>query len=211
MDIELAFRLIFLNVCVLTYSVRRYYGSKIQSLTKKPSRSERWTEAMKYEGKISVVFRTVLSAIWVVALILFFASPPWMVWSSLPFPMWLRWAGMSLGIACFPPLVWVQHTLGSHWSTHLKLREDHKLITSGPYKWIRHPMYVVLFLFLISVGLVSASLLIAILNILLIIVFYKRVGKEEEMMMERFGDEYRAYMQRTGRFLPSISNKRPVA
>ena len=211
MEVELGFRLIFLNVCVLIYSIRRYYGAKIQSLTEKISRSERWTESAKYEGKTSVVSRTILSPIWVVALILFFVSPPWMAWSALPFPMWLRWAGIGLAMVCLPFLAWVQNTLGNHWSVHLKLRADHKLVTDGLYKWIRHPMYVVLFLFIVSVGLVSASLLIAILNMLLIIVFYNRVNKEEEMMTQRFGDEYRAYKQRTGRFLPIINYRRTKA
>lgn len=211
MEVELGFRLIFLNVCVLIYSIRRYYGAKIQSLTEKISRSERWTESAKYEGKTSVVSRTILSPIWVAALILFFVSPTWMAWSSLPFPMWLRWAGIGLAMVCLPFLAWVQNTLGNHWSVHLKLRADHKLVTDGLYKWIRHPMYVVLFLFIVSVGLVSASLLIAILNMLLIIVFYNRVNKEEEMMTQRFGDEYRAYKQRTGRFLPIINYRRTKA
>ena len=208
MEIELGFRLVFLNLCVLIYSIRRYYGAKIQSLTKRISRSERWADKIEYEGRFSVIFRTVLSPVWVIALVLFFVSPTWMVWSSLPFPMWLRSGGMCLGIACLPFLVWIQRTLGNHWSVHLKLREDHELVTDGPYKRIRHPMYVVLFLFIVAVGLVTASLLIAILNVLLIIVFYSRVSKEEKMMLERFGNEYRDYTQRTGRFLPAIRTKR---
>jgi protein-S-isoprenylcysteine O-methyltransferase Ste14 len=69
-------------------------------------------------------------------------------------------------------------------------------------------MYVVLFLFIVSVSLVSASLLMAILNVLLIIVFYNRVNKEEEMMTQRFGDEYLVYKQRTGQFLPIINYRR---
>jgi protein-S-isoprenylcysteine O-methyltransferase Ste14 len=69
-------------------------------------------------------------------------------------------------------------------------------------------MYVVLFLFLLSVGLATASTLIAVLNILLIAVFYRRITKEEKMMIERFGNEYRMYMKHTGRFWPIIKRSK---
>lgn len=204
MEIELVFRLIFLNVCALTYSIRSYYSVKIQSAPQNVSRSKKWVESVKYEGKVNVILRTVLAPLWVLALVLFFISPLSMPWPSLPFPSWLRWTGVAVAILCLPFLIWVQHTLGRQWSTHLRLREDHRLVVNGPYKWVRHPMYVVLFLFLLSVGLATASPLIAVMNILLIAVFYRRISKEEKMMIERFGNEYSTYMKRTGRFWPVI-------
>lgn len=204
-DGELTFRLVFLNMCVLTYVVRRYYAAKIESICGKLPRQQRWAESLKHEGKSIATFRIVLSPIWVVALLLYFIGSPWMAWSILPYPVWLRWLGICLGIACIPMLVWVQHTLGNHWSTHLKLRENHELVTTGPYKRIRHPMYVVLFFFITAIALATASLLVTALNILLIIVFYARISKEEQMMIQKFGNRYRDYMKHTGRFIPKLN------
>jgi len=63
-------------------------------------------------------------------------------------------------------------------------------------------MYTALFSFFVGQALVSASWLIVVLIVASILVLYTRIGKEETMMIEQFGDEYRAYMRRTGRFLP---------
>jgi protein-S-isoprenylcysteine O-methyltransferase Ste14 len=208
-DGELTFRLVFLNVCVLTYVVRRYYTVKIESICGKIPRQQRWIESLKHEGKSITTLRTVLSPIWVVALLLYFFNPAWMAWSTLPYSAWLRWFGIGLGIACIPMLVWVQRTLGNHWSTHLKLRENHTLVTTGPYKRIRHPMYVVLFFFITAIALATASLLITALNVLLIIVFYARISKEEQMMIQKFGGQYRDYMKHTGRFIPKLDPESP--
>jgi protein-S-isoprenylcysteine O-methyltransferase Ste14 len=63
-------------------------------------------------------------------------------------------------------------------------------------------MYTALFSFFVGLALISASWLIVVLVVAAILVLYARIGKEETMMIEQFGAEYRAYMRRTGRFLP---------
>ena len=117
---------------------------------------------------------------------------------------WSQWLGVGLGAAGLILLVWVHHTLGRRWSTNLQLREEHTLVTGGPYRWARHPMYTALFSFFAGLVLVSASWLVALLVVVAILVLYARIGEEETMMIEQYGDEYRAYMQQTGRFLPRL-------
>jgi protein-S-isoprenylcysteine O-methyltransferase Ste14 len=90
------------------------------------------------------------------------------------------------------------------WSTNLQLREEHTLVTTGPYRWARHPMYTALFSFFVGLALVSATWLIVLLVVAATFVLVVRIDKEEVMMIEQFGDEYRAYMQQTGRFLPRL-------
>lgn len=57
---------------------------------------------------------------------------------------WSQWFGVGLGAAGLILVVWVHHTLRRHWSTNLLLKEEHTLVTGGPYRWARHPMYTAL-------------------------------------------------------------------
>jgi protein-S-isoprenylcysteine O-methyltransferase Ste14 len=75
------------------------------------------------------------------------------------------------------------------------------------YRWVRHPMYSALMLCFVGLSLVSAVWPFMVLVLLSILFFFRVVGREEVMMIEQFGDEYRAYMKKTGRFLPRLSSK----
>lgn len=138
------------------------------------------------------------------AVALYAVNPAWLSAFAIPLPAWSRWLGVGLSVIGFLLLVWVHRALGRQWSTSLQLREQHTLITSGPYRWTRHPMYTALFSFFAGLAFVSASWLVVLLVVVAVSVLYARIGKEEMMMLEQFGDEYRAHMQRTGRFLPHL-------
>jgi protein-S-isoprenylcysteine O-methyltransferase Ste14 len=139
--------------------------------------------------------------------ILYAINPAWLSSFVAPFPTWSRWIGVGLGVVSLPWLIWVHQTLGKQWSTNLQLREKHTLITGGPYRWIRHPMYSALFSFFVGLTFVSASWLVVLLVMVSVFVLYARTGKEDSLMIEQFGDEYRAYMQCTGRFLPRFTRR----
>jgi protein-S-isoprenylcysteine O-methyltransferase Ste14 len=99
-------------------------------------------------------------------------------------------------------LIWVHRHLDRQWSIALELQENHKLITSGPYRRIRHPMYLGIFTYTIGLILVSSDLLVLIFFAFTIWVNYRRIPDEEKMMIDQFGDEYRNYMKRSGKLLP---------
>ena len=82
-----------------------------------------------------------------------------------------------------------------------------QLVVKGLYRWVRHPMYTVLFGYFVGLALVSASWLIAFLTAASIVVLYRRIGVEERMMSEQFGEEYEEYARRTGRLLPRLAPK----
>ena len=119
-----------------------------------------------------------------------------------PLPDWLRWVGVPLGAVSFALYGWSQAALGSAWSPHLQTRGKHSLVTTGPYSRMRHPVYLALLGFLVAIALVSANWFFVALLLVSIVVVALRIPKEEQMMIEEFGDEYREYMQRTGGLLP---------
>ncbi len=152
-----------------------------------------------------LALRATLFIGFVVAFIIYAVKAEWMRWFIFPLPPWLRWGGAVLGLVSLVLLVWVQHTLGRYWSTDLQLRQEHVLVTGGPYRWVRHPMYAVIFMYLIGLTLVSANILFAVGTVLAIVLLYRRIDEEEKMMVARFGDEYRNYMKQTGRLLPRVT------
>ena len=98
-------------------------------------------------------------------------------------------------------------TLGKNWvhvldSSTFQQRRTATLVTSGPYHYVRHPMYLGGFVFLISQSLVAATWLLFLTALATVALFYSQIGKEERMLIEKFGDEYREYMKRTPKFIP---------
>jgi len=205
MNKELGFRIIFFSLFISILAIRGYYGLKGRK--KGQSSCTVDEDAIKREGRWSIRLRFILFFYMLVIVILYAINPVWLGSFAAPFPTWSRWIGAGLGVLNLPLLVWVHHTLGKQWSTDLQLKEGHTLITDGPYRWIRHPMYTTLFSFFVGLMLVSANWLVVMLVILSIFVLYMRIGKEEKMMIEQFGDEYRAYMRCTGRLLPRLIRK----
>jgi protein-S-isoprenylcysteine O-methyltransferase Ste14 len=130
----------------------------------------------------------------------------WFAWTQIvDYPEVVRWVGVLLALAAIPALAWVHRALGRQYSPCLQIKQSHSLITDGPYARVRHPMYTVLSTFSLGMSLVTANLLTICFAILVIIPFPFVARKEEHMMLEEFGDEYREYMKRSGRFFPKRS------
>ena len=83
------------------------------------------------------------------------------------------------------------------------------MVTYGPYRWVRHPFYLTAALVMGSVSVLTANWVIGLSSLLVLALLAVRTPKEEQMLIERFGQQYRDYMARTGRFLPRMSNGRP--
>ena len=132
---------------------------------------------------------------------------PWLSWADYRLsPRGTSRAG-GVGAAILAVAVWVfwrSHTdLGRNWSPSLQIREGHTLVTEGVYRSIRHPMYASLWLWGIAQTLLLQNWVAAWASIVLILPMYiLRVPREEQMMLEQFGEAYRVYMNRTGRVVP---------
>ncbi|MDP3645503.1 MAG: isoprenylcysteine carboxylmethyltransferase family protein [bacterium] len=114
----------------------------------------------------------------------------------------IRFVGAVGMCICVPLSLWIYRTLGAHFSTKLQLLDNHQLVSSGPYRFVRHPMYATFFLCVLSTGLISGSGVVLITGLTTFVTMALRVEGEERMLLERFGTEYRAYMNTTGAFIP---------
>jgi len=140
---------------------------------------------------------------------LYIGFPQALAWAEIPLPAWLRIFGCLLGLIALLWFVWIHRSLGTNLSAKLRIKDRQVLITDGPYRWIRHPMYSAFYLLHIAVFFLTANWFIGVTWLVgLTIIIFLRVRREEEMLLERFGDQYSLYMERTGRFLPPVRRAR---
>jgi protein-S-isoprenylcysteine O-methyltransferase Ste14 len=138
--------------------------------------------------------------------LVYLVNPNWMAWSKIGLPDWSRWLGVGLGLLCVIGIYWLFSSIGSGITPTSATRRQHTLVTSGPYRWVRHPLYTVGSFLFISFGMMADNWFIAGLGILAFIGMAIRTPKEEANLIEKFGDEYREYMKHTGRFLPKFGS-----
>jgi len=196
---ELFYRILFVALYALFFSVRGYYRFV------KPNRSEpEIVEERKQFGKAEVVISFAILG-YFGTVILYLLNQPWFAWSQIStYPEIFRWIGVLLTLSSVPFLWWIHRTLDRQYSPCLQIKESHSLITEGPYSRVRHPMYTVLSMFSFGVSLVTANFLVIGFALLVIIPFPFVARKEEQMLIETFGEKYYEYMNRTGRFFPRL-------
>ena len=197
MTTESIFRVAFGVLIVGVMVMRIYFTLKVRRAGERvmPDR-----EAVEREGRGMFAVRVILGFILLGWLVLYTLNPTWMRVLSVPFPDWLRWLAFALGLASLGFWSWTQVALGKEWSPQLQLRKDHHLVTTGPYARIRHPLYTAMFGYGTSLALVTANWFFIVFAIVTIAGLCARVPKEEKMMIKEFGEEYKEYMLRSGRF-----------
>jgi protein-S-isoprenylcysteine O-methyltransferase Ste14 len=115
------------------------------------------------------------------------------------------WMGLLVAIAALMMFRMTHKALGRNWSVSLDVRESHKLISDGIYRQVRHPMYTAFWLWAVAQALLLPNYFAGCAGLIGFgILFFGRVAKEEELMLESFGDEYRRYMSRTYRVIPWV-------
>ena len=139
---------------------------------------------------------------------LLYLFSPWLDFANYDLSGWLGCVGtVVFAMALF--LLWRSHVdLGRNWSATLQIRREHSLVTDGIYCYIRHPMYAAHLLWAIAQGLLLENWLAGWAFLVISVPFYLlRVPKEEKLMLEQFGQEYRQYISRTGRIIPYLPGK----
>jgi protein-S-isoprenylcysteine O-methyltransferase Ste14 len=175
--------------------VIRYRHQRRSRKTPKVRRADRLREAMLLS--ISIGGMLVLPLTYVLT-----GQPRFANYTFMPALAWL-------GAAVFALALWLFHRthqdLGRNWSVTLELREQHKLITTGIYSRLRHPMYTAFWLWALAQALLLPNWIAGPAGLVGFgTLFFFRIGREERMMTEMFGDEYRRYVERTDRIIPGV-------
>lgn len=193
MNEDYTFRLLLMLTALVFMPVGLYH--RIRSHT--GEQIDRWQEG------VFILFGLRLTAIVMfVGGIAWMIEPQWMSWSSLPLPVWLRSLGFAVAVCAGILWSWTVHTLGRNLTDTVVTRKEHSLVTSGPYRWVRHPFYTACAIGVVGGSLAMANWFFLALGGIIVGFLVARTRIEEEKLLERFGEEYRGFMTRTGRFLP---------
>ena len=193
---ETMFRCATATILVSFAIVRAYYGRRVARESVETGRAQ--NRDRSYYRVIGGTYMLTFA----------YLLTPWLDFAHIRLPVGLRCFGVPVAFAGVAMIWWTHKALGRQWSGILELRANHRLIIAGPYHRIRHPMYTGFFLLPVGMALSTANLLLGLLQIGATVAMYlARVNDEEAMMLDHFGDEYRAYMRRTGRLLPRFQGK----
>jgi protein-S-isoprenylcysteine O-methyltransferase Ste14 len=154
----------------------------------------------KPEGLPSVMLRLLMLS----AVLLPILAPSAVRWLSIDLPTWARAIGLGLSILAWPILWWTLASIGTNISQSISTRADATLVTHGPYRLVRHPLYSAGFLAVLGMALSVQSIPLMVAVLLLVGWIPRRAEREEANLTASFGDAYRAYREQTGRFIPRL-------
>ncbi|MDR1023909.1 MAG: isoprenylcysteine carboxylmethyltransferase family protein [Prevotellaceae bacterium] len=192
---EITYKILLGALVIAMNLIRIYYMTRYGKLHKKikeiaPVREKRLTQMM-------TVAMAVPGLLWLFT--------PWLSFGQLALPDGVRIAGFAVGAYGMWWFYRIHRTLGDNWSPVLEIRREHTLITGGPYKRVRHPMYSDMVLWLVSFALITANWFYALtFGAGLAIILTVRIPDEEKLMTERFGEQYGEYKKRTKRLIPYV-------
>jgi protein-S-isoprenylcysteine O-methyltransferase Ste14 len=191
---ENPFRIGFAVFWVVNLVVRSYFQLKARG-------AER--AFVKNHRRAVVGFRVLAIAY---LLLILYPMTTWIDFAHVGLSPVVRWTlGLVLLLSYLVLFASAHLALGKHWSGVVEIHQDHALVTGGPYRLVRHPMYSAFFLSCPGIFVLSCNWLISgLYTVAVLFMYLSRVASEEEMMIERFGESYRAYMNRTGRLLPRL-------
>ena len=141
----------------------------------------------------------------VVAIVLLSATSiplPWLyrpLWRAGLFSFWL---GAFIAVAGLLFAVWAREHLGRNWSHAVTIKQDHELVTSGPYAVVRHPIYTGILAGFLGLAIALSQVRGFVVLVLFFVVFWAKLRIEEQWMRSQFGETYANYVQRTAALVP---------
>lgn len=173
-----------------------YYRIRSQATKEKLDRRQ--------EGWFILLTLRPIAALVAITLFAYLLKPSMLPWARIVLPEWLRWIGVPFFAAAGVLVIWTFKSLGKNLTDTVVLRKEHTLVTAGPYRWVRHPLYTAVVLMVVGTSLIAANWLLFAAGTAVFLLLVLRTRTEEGNLIARFGNDYREYMKRTGRFLPQF-------
>jgi protein-S-isoprenylcysteine O-methyltransferase Ste14 len=124
----------------------------------------------------------------------------------VPQESWIGWVGIALTFLGVAIAIWARYCLGVYWSARVTLKEDHRLIRSGPYAFVRHPIYTGMLMGTAGAALVAGEWRGILAVVLLLAAHSRKALREEGLLSKEFGEEYASYRHSTGFLFPRFTS-----
>jgi protein-S-isoprenylcysteine O-methyltransferase Ste14 len=197
METEYAFHTTVFFLLVIVVALRMYNSGYADA-------KSGVTQTTKGEGIFTLV-RITLGIPVGLAFLAYLAWPPLMQWASLDFAPEIRWIGLPLAILSVALLISVHKHLSQNFTGTVQIRPEGKVVQTGPYAYVRHPMYWSFILFGIGLTFLTSNWFLGGGFLLVIlIVMIVRTPVEEKALRDAYGAEYDAYAKRVGKFVPKL-------
>lgn len=164
-------------------------------------------ELDRSQGTSTLVALRLVALAAFVPLLLWLVHPQWARWAQVELAAGLRWAAVIAAAALLPAFVWLFRTIGNNISPRETTRAGHALVTDGPYRYIRHPLYTFGAAFYALIAVATGLWWLAVFLGIAFAALAWRTPREEANLIALFGDDYRRYMATTGRYLPHLGNR----
>jgi protein-S-isoprenylcysteine O-methyltransferase Ste14 len=197
MYVESTFRAILLVVLLSSIVISGHY--------RKRARRSGDVVPRLAEGPIALLLRMAMALLLAASFLANVFAPKWLAWSAWGLPEWLRWAAAVAAIGCLPAIRWVLVSIGDNISETILTKSTHQLVTHGPYHWVRHPLYAIALLELLSLAVMASNWFLILFPVVASVFFRLLViPREEANLIKIFGKEYEEYRDRTGALVPRV-------
>src|SRR5579863_1974802 len=129
---------------------------------------------------------------------------PWLYVQLWPSGYWPFWLGAAITVAGLLFAVWAREHLGRNWSSSVTIKQDHELITTGPYAVVRHPIYTGILAGFLGMAIAISEVRGFIVFVLIFVAFWIKFRMEEQWMRSQFGEAYATYARHTAALLPYL-------
>lgn len=205
---EFFFRIIFSTLWLIFIANLTWVRYSSRKPTGKPAIDHK----ARHERRLHIVALALFAPLWFWGIIIYAIIPRWIMFLSIHLPAWFRLTMAGVAALSIVFTLWGYRTLGKNWvhafePSEFRLKENETLVTTGPYRFVRNPIYLGAFTLIIALALVASNWLILLPGIVIIPLVYMQIDGEEKMLLAKFGDEYREYMRRTPRLIPTLGHK----